>query len=112
MPRRARYDYYDSPRHSGVRPGQLRQLVHSHCMLRCSLRSLERWYLELYVIREGWVPGDSYGSDAYWTPLNCNWSHEEMCEEMREVGEIHERRSAALASVGGALTVGVRPRRE
>lgn len=105
MPRRARYDYYAIPRHSGVRPGQLRQLVHSQCMLRCSLRSLERWFLELYGIREEWVPRDSYWSDAY-------WSHEEMCEEMREVEEIHERRSAALASVGRALTVGGRPRRD
>lgn len=105
MSLRSRYDFYASPQHSGVRPRELRQLLDSRCMLRSSLRSLERWCLELYDIREGWMP-----LGGYWE--GWNWSYEEIGEEMRECNEIYERRIEAFASVTHALTNGARPRRD
>ena len=107
MSSRTRYDYYAPPRHSGILPDQLRQLLVSQGMLRESLRSLERWSIELYAAREGWGL-----SGPVWDEGDRErFSWEEVRQEERECDELHARRSAVVRMVGHALTVAARPRR-
>ena len=98
--RREPYRYYDGPQDEGLLPRGLGRLLRSQCMLELSLASLERWSVELYAIREGWL------LRAAGPPV----SFEEICEEEAECDALHSRRRIALGGVRRALTARARPR--
>ena len=102
MPRAGRYSYYDPPRNSGVLPSQLRQLLRSECLLVKSLRSFERWRVELYGIREHWI----VRTDG----LPRTITYEEICEEEAECDFVHAYRARSLERVRAALSSRARPR--
>jgi hypothetical protein len=86
-------------------------------MLKCSLRSLERWavelnaireVLQLYAIREGWMTGDT----SWLGGGGERFSHADICEEEAECDTIYAYRKTALSDVMRVLTVGARARME